>query len=72
MLTSTRASLVLAVSSVLLLGCSDDAGPVSTDDRAEPTEYRECTERDNAWFGRRSDGTMISSQTREACEQALL
>lgn len=61
-----RTSLVLALSAVLLGACGGE-----TDDNGSATASSGCTERDGAWFGRNADGAMITSQTREACEERI-
>lgn len=69
--TTARASLVFALTALLLAGCGGDSSTDSPDDGATATENRGCTERDGAWFGRSESGAMITSQTREACEERL-
>lgn len=65
------ASLVCALSAILLVGCGSDSPANSANDGASTSENRGCTERDGAWFGRSEGGAMITSQTQEACEERL-
>jgi hypothetical protein len=65
MLMKTLASVVIAVSATLLLGCGDDSGVESSQVK------KGCKERDGAWFGRLDDNTSFMSQTQEACEERL-
>lgn len=65
------ASLVCALSVILLVGCGSDSPADSANEGASASENRKCTERDGAWFGRSESGAMISSQTQEACEERL-
>lgn len=66
MLMTFRASAVLALSAILLVGCGG-----SGSDGASAGASKGCTERDGGWFGRSADGALISSQTKEACEERL-
>lgn len=61
-----RASAALAVSAMLLVGCGG-----SGSESASAGASKGCTERDGGWFGRTAEGAMISSQTKEACEERL-
>jgi hypothetical protein len=65
----TPASVLLALSAMLLIGCGGDSGSEAADEGASAQAKSGCTERDGAWFGRTADGAMITSQTREACEE---
>lgn len=64
--TILRTSLVLVLSATLLGACGGD-----TDDSPVAKASEGCTERDGAWFGKRADGAMITSQTRDACEERI-
>lgn len=68
--TIFRTSLVLAfaLSITLLAACGGEA---EDSPAAGASASDGCTERDGAWFGRRSDGTGIISQTQEECEKRL-
>lgn len=61
-----RTSVILALSATLLAACGGNS-----DDSASATASAGCTERDGAWFGRRADGAMITSQTQAACEERI-
>lgn len=61
-----RAGAALALSAMLLVGCGG-----SGSEGASAGASKGCTERDGAWFGRSADGAIISSQTKEACEERL-
>lgn len=71
MLKTTHASVVIAVSTLLLLGCGSDSGAEPDNGGSTDKVTKGCTERDGAWFGRTADGVMITSQTQEACEERL-
>ena len=64
-----RTCLVFIFTIMLLGACGGEAGDSSA---AGASATAECTERDGAWFGRRTDGTGIISQTRDACEKRLV
>lgn len=64
-----RASLVLALSAMFLSGCGGGSEAESANEGTSAEANRGCTERDGGWFGRTADGAMITSQTREACEE---
>jgi len=68
---TTRASVALAVSALLLLGCGGESEEKSESAGSAGEAAKGCTERDGAWFGRLDDRTRIISQTREACEERL-
>jgi hypothetical protein len=61
----TSASVVIALSAMLFLGCGNDSGAGSGDVK------KGCTERDGGWFGRLDNGSIAISQTKEACEERL-
>lgn len=67
----SRASTVLTLSVMLLLGCGGDPATESVDKSPSAEASSGCTERDGAWFGRSADGAFISSQTQAACEERL-
>jgi hypothetical protein len=68
---TTRVSVLIAVSAMLLFGCGGDSGAESGNGMSANEAKKGCTERDGAWFGRLDDGKRIISQTREACEERL-
>lgn len=69
--TTARATLLFALTALLLAGCGGNSSTDSADDGATTTKNSGCTERDGAWFGRSESGAMITSQTRAACEERL-
>lgn len=64
---TARATVILGLSAAVLVGCEGN----SPGERDAAKRSMVCTERDGGWFGRSEDGAMISSQTREACEERL-
>lgn len=65
-----RAGAVLLLSALFLAGCGG-SGSETGDSGPSSEASSGCTERDGAWFGRTQDGAMITTQTREACEERV-
>lgn len=66
-----RAGVALFLSAMLLSGCAEDSSSKAVDEVPSAEATSGCTEHDGAWFGRSADGAVITSQTREACEERV-
>lgn len=69
-MSMTSRGIALILSALLLWGCGADEEAESPDATSDGVAG-ECTERDGGWFGQLDDGTLITSQTQEACEERL-
>ncbi|WP_152551468.1 hypothetical protein [Polycyclovorans algicola] len=62
----------LAPLGLLIAACGQEGTPEGTPQEGSTSNAdAPCTERDGAWFGRTPSGSIVTTQTREACEQRV-